>query len=45
MQTLQALRPGLQFMVIQAGMGGYVSHFEQNVFPWAHRVPADTGQR
>jgi len=45
LQTLQALRPGLQFMVIQAGMGGYVSHFEKNVFPWAHLVPGDTGQR
>lgn len=45
LQTLQALRPGLQFMVIQAGMGGYVSHFAQDVFPWRHLVPGDTGQR
>lgn len=45
LQTLQALRPGLQFMVIQAGMGGYVSHFERNVFPWRHLVPGDTGLR
>ncbi|WP_313437988.1 hypothetical protein [Stenotrophomonas sp.] len=45
LQALQAMRPGLQFMVIQAGMGGYVSHFEKNVFPWRHLVPGDTGQR
>ncbi len=45
LQALQAMRPGLQFMVIQAGMGGYVSHFEKNVFPWRHLVPGDSGQR
>lgn len=45
LQALQAIKPGLQFMVIQAGMGGYVSHFARNVFPWRHLVPGDTGQR
>jgi len=45
LQALQTMRPGLQFMVIQAGMGGYVSHFARNVFPWRHLVPGDTGQR
>ncbi len=29
----------------QTGMGGYVSHFEKNVFPWRHLVPGDSGQR
>ena len=43
LQALQALRPGLQFMVIQAAQGGYVSHFAKNVFPWRHLVPGDTG--
>ncbi|MEN4954908.1 hypothetical protein [Stenotrophomonas indicatrix] len=45
LQALQATRPGLQFMVIQAGMGGYVNHFEKNVIPWRHLVPGDSGQR
>lgn len=45
LQALLATRKGLQFMVIQAGMGGYVSHFAQNVFPWRHLVPGDSGQR
>ncbi|MEG0184158.1 MAG: hypothetical protein RR704_11975 [Stenotrophomonas sp.] len=45
LQALHAMRPGLQFMVIQAGMGGYVSHFAKDVFPWRHLVPGDTGQR
>ncbi len=45
LQALQAMRSGLQFMIIQAGMGGYVSHFEKNVFPWRHLVPGDSGKR
>jgi hypothetical protein len=43
LQQLQALRSGLQFMVIQSTIGGYVSHFAQDVFPWRHLVPADPG--
>ena len=43
LQALQALRPGLQFMVIQATQGGYVSHFAKNAFPWRHLVPGDSG--
>lgn len=43
LQHLQALRSGLQFMVIQSTIGGYVSHFAQDVFPWRHLVPADPG--
>lgn len=43
LQHLHALRPGLQFMVIQAAQGGYVSHFAKNLFPWRHLVPGDTG--
>ena len=43
LQHLQALRPALQFMVIQSTIGGYVSHFAQDVFPWRHLVPADPG--
>nr|WP_315847207.1 hypothetical protein [uncultured Achromobacter sp.] len=43
LQALRAMRPSLQFMVIQATQGGYVSHFSQNVFPWKHLVQADPG--
>lgn len=43
LQHLQGLRPSLQFMVIQSTIGGYVSHFAQDVFPWRHLVPADPG--
>lgn len=43
LQQLQGLRPALQFMVIQSTIGGYVSHFAQDVFPWRHLVPADPG--
>lgn len=43
LQQLQAVRPRLQFMVIQSTTGGYVSHFAQDVFPWRHLVPADPG--
>ncbi|MDP9899781.1 hypothetical protein [Variovorax ginsengisoli] len=43
LQHLQGLRPALQFMVIQSTIGGYVSHFAQDVFPWRHLVPADPG--
>ena len=43
LEHLQALRPGLQFMVIQAAQGGYVSHFAQHAFPWKHLVQADPG--
>lgn len=45
LQALQAMRPKLQFMVIQDAIGGYVSHFSRNVFPWRHLVPGDSGQR
>lgn len=45
LQALQALRPELQFMVIQASQGGYVSHFARDVFPWRHLVQPDWGQR
>jgi hypothetical protein len=40
---LQALRPNLSLMVIQAAQGGYVGHFAKNVFPWKHLVPGDPG--
>ncbi|NTX58145.1 hypothetical protein [Myxococcus sp. CA039A] len=43
LQSLRAIRPGLQFMVIQAARGGYVSHFAKHVFPWKHLVPGDPG--
>ena len=43
LQQLQGVRQGLQFMVIQSTIGGYVSHFAQDVFPWRHLVPADPG--
>jgi hypothetical protein len=43
LERLQAIRPKLQFMVIQAAQGGYVSHFARNVFPWRHLVPGDPG--
>lgn len=43
LERLQAIRKNLQFMVIQAAQGGYVSHFKQNVFPWKHLVPGDPG--
>ncbi len=45
LQALQALRPKLQFMVVQSPRGGYVSHFRQDVFPWRHLVQADPGVR
>lgn len=45
LQSLQAIRPRLSFMVIQAATGGYVSHFAKGVFPWRHLVPGDPGQR
>lgn len=40
---LQALRPNVSLMVIQAAQGGYVGHFAKNVFPWRHLVPGDPG--
>lgn len=43
LEHLQAIRPALQFMVIQAAQGGYVSHFAKDVFPWKHLVQADPG--
>ncbi|MGJ7556488.1 hypothetical protein ACSFBI_21055 [Variovorax sp. RB3P1] len=43
LERLQGVRKGLQFMVIQSTIGGYVSHFAQDVFPWRHLVPADPG--
>ncbi|MBB1594377.1 hypothetical protein [Achromobacter sp. UMC46] len=45
LQALGAMRPSLQFMVMQATQGGYVSHFAQNVFPWQHLVQADPGRQ
>ncbi|MNN16321.1 hypothetical protein D3C81_1294550 [compost metagenome] len=45
LQSLQAMRPRLSFMVIQAATGGYVSHFAKGVFPWRHLVPGDPGRR
>lgn len=45
LQALNALRPNLQFQVVQATQGGYVSHFARDVFPWRHLVQADPGQR
>ncbi|MDN7932194.1 hypothetical protein QZM52_12980 [Burkholderia metallica] len=43
LEALQALHPRLSFMVIQAGSGGYVRHFEGNVFPWRHLIQRDPG--
>ncbi|MNX76557.1 hypothetical protein D3C86_1080690 [compost metagenome] len=43
LQALGALRPSLQFMVIQATQGGYVNHFAKNAFPWKHLIQADPG--
>ncbi|KFG96096.1 hypothetical protein GQ56_0117125 [Burkholderia paludis] len=43
LDALQALHPRLSFSVIQAGSGGYVSHFRENVFPWRHLVQRDPG--
>jgi hypothetical protein len=45
LQSFQTARPDLQFMVIQAAGGGYVSHFAKNVFPWRHLVQPDPGMR
>ncbi|ERO65664.1 hypothetical protein [Pseudomonas piscis] len=45
LQALQQMRAALQFMVIQATTGGYVSHFAREVFPWRHLVQPDPGQR
>ncbi|KVG64210.1 hypothetical protein [Burkholderia pseudomultivorans] len=44
LEALQALHPKLQFMVIQATGGGYVSHFRSNVFPWRHLIQRDPGE-
>ncbi|AOJ65317.1 hypothetical protein WJ32_22760 [Burkholderia ubonensis] len=44
LEALQALHPRLQFMVIQAAHGGYVSHFKRDVFPWRHLVQKDPGE-
>lgn len=44
LEALHALHPRLQFMVIQAGTGGYVSHFKRNVFPWRHLIQRDPGE-
>ena len=41
--ALQAIRPTLQFMVIQAAQGGYVSYMTRDVFPWKHLVQPDPG--
>jgi hypothetical protein len=43
LQALKSLRPKLQLQVIQATTGGYVSHFERNVFPWKHLIQPDPG--
>ncbi|AOI75412.1 MULTISPECIES: hypothetical protein [Burkholderia] len=43
LEALQALHPALQLMVIQAGRGGYVSHFRKNFFPWRHLIQPDPG--
>ena len=43
LEALQTLHPRLQFMVIQASGGGYVSHFKRNVFPWRHLIQPDPG--
>jgi len=45
LQALHKLRPNLQFMVIQAAGGGYVSHFQKNIVPWKHLVQPDPGIR
>lgn len=45
LQALNQLRPALQFQVVQATQGGYVSHFARDIFPWRHLVQADPGQR
>ncbi|NBF09783.1 hypothetical protein [Pseudomonas sp. Fl4BN1] len=45
LEALQAIRPGLQFMVIQATTGGYVQHFSRQIFPWRHLVQPDPGLR
>jgi hypothetical protein len=41
LEALRAIRPRLQFMLIQDSRGGYVSHFGKNVFPWRHLVQGD----
>ncbi|BBA39621.1 MULTISPECIES: hypothetical protein [Burkholderia] len=43
LDALQALHPRLSLMVIQAGTGGYVSHFKDNVFPSRHLIQRDPG--
>ncbi|KML48766.1 hypothetical protein VL15_29390 [Burkholderia cepacia] len=43
LEALRGLHPRLQFMVVQAGRGGYVSHFKDNVFPWRHLIQRDPG--
>lgn len=45
LQALQAVRPRLQFMVVQASQGGYVSHFNRDLFPWRHQIQPDSGLR
>lgn len=44
LQSLQAIRPDLQLMVIQSTQGGYVNHFSKDIFPWRHLVQPDPGQ-
>ena len=44
LETLQAIRPRLQFNVVQAARGGYVKHFGKNIFPWRHLVQGDPGE-
>lgn len=44
LEAPQALHPQLQFMVIQAGRGGYASHFKRNVFSWRHLIQRDPGE-
>ncbi len=43
LEHLQALRSNLQFVVIQAAQGGYVSHFARQLFPFKHLVQSDPG--
>ena len=43
LQALQSMWPNLQFLIIQAGMGGYANHCAQDLCPWWHLVPSYTG--
>lgn len=45
LKALRAKRPKLQFMVIQAAQGGYVSSLGGNHRPWRHLVQSDPGLR